>query len=154
MDTAAPSQCLSFVKYLNNKCYVCCYICLIVCATSSLPSVISSEVTNVSTLLSTSKAVVESVADSTTMTTAQPLSSPLSAPPPAAQLLDAKEQKLFVDKMTKASLPSPTLQPPLQKLDFVTSQVIDAEPIQGWRCYCWNSTNGSEVSVDVMNIAF
>lgn len=146
MDTAASTQCLSFVKYLNSKCYMCCYICLIVCASSSLPSVISSEVNNVATLLSTSKAV-ESTADSTTTTTPPPLSLPLSAPPPAAQLLDTNEQKIFVGKTTNASMPSPTLQPPLQKLDFVTSQVVDAEPIQGWRCYCWNSTNGSEVSV-------
>lgn len=145
MDVAASSQSLSFVKYLNSKCYVCCYICLIVCASSSLPSVLSSEVNNVST----SKAVVESVADSTTTTTVQPVSLPLSAPPPAAQLLDDNDQKIFLDKMTKASQPSPTLQPPLQKLDFVTSQVVDAEQIQGWRCYCWNSTNGSEVSDDV-----
>lgn len=149
MDTTASSQSFFYVKYLNSKCYVCCYICLIVCATSSLPSVISFEVNNVSTLLSTPKAVVESVADSTMTTTVPPLSLPLLASPPAAQLLDDNEQKIFVDKMTKASTPSPTLQPPLQKLDFVTTQVIDAEQIQGWRCYCWNSTNGSEVCVNV-----
>lgn len=152
MDTATSIQCLSFVKYLNSKCYVYWYVCLIVCATSSLPSVISSEVNNASTFISTSNNEVVTqfvAADSTATPHPAPFSLPLSAAPaPAAQLLDADEQKSHVDTMTKASsLPSPTLQPPLQNLDFVTSQVIDAEQIQGWRCYCWNSTNGSEVSV-------
>lgn len=28
------------------------------------------------------------------------------------------------------------------KLDFVTTNTVENVPIQGWECYCWNSTNG------------
>lgn len=30
-------------------------------------------------------------------------------------------------------------------LPSITSNVADSGPIQGWECYCWNSTNGYEV---------
>lgn len=31
------------------------------------------------------------------------------------------------------------------KLDFVTPNAADNTPIQGWECYCWNTTTGYEV---------
>lgn len=124
------SHCLLFRKYfINVKYYVSmCYMCLIMCAVSGSLPVLSSEL-NVSTsssllLLSPTSGATKSVTteNSTTIN--------------SNQKRNAGEQLL---------MPSPTLQPPLQKLDFVTSQVDETETIQGWQCYCWNSTIGSEV---------
>lgn len=37
--------------------------------------------------------------------------------------------------------------PPIEtsNLDFATSNAADNAPIQGWECYCWNTSTGYEV---------
>lgn len=39
---------------------------------------------------------------------------------------------------TKAAIES-------SNLDFATQNAVDNSPIQGWECYCWNTTTGYEV---------
>lgn len=34
----------------------------------------------------------------------------------------------------------------MSKLDFATPNAVDNAPIQGWECYCWNTTTGFEVN--------
>lgn len=36
----------------------------------------------------------------------------------------------------------------MSKLDFATPNAVNNAPIQGWECYCWNTTTGYEVNLN------
>lgn len=136
MDSTFSSLSLSFVKYLNSKLNVC----LIVCAATIIITQQSSSLPAAAAAATTLSSVTDiSTSSSSRQPAAAALSSSLTAPP----------SDLYASTVALPAPPAPTLQPPaLNQFAFVNSPhniVDDAAPIHGWRCHCWNSTNGSEV---------
>lgn len=69
----------------------------------------------------------------------------------AAEVVNLSQASMKSNGIQQENLSSVTPLPSkrsmeIAKLDFATPNAVYNAPIQGWECYCWNTTTGYEVS--------